>query len=381
MKQHSSLRSVSGYLRVLLTAALCALAGVPGWGQEAVFPAREPGLPPIDGEPGVAPTHSREEAIALRRGAATLEGSVATDAGFVVSSGVIVGLESLDGERMDEQSATSTGSFRFTGLPRGAYRLTVSARGFQTFQGVVAVNYRTGTAHVDVRLEAKEGKNLVSEKLPALSDRGASRKVRKEYEKGVRSLQNGEWREAQRHLAKAVEMYPCYARAQAQLGSALAAQDQQLPAEVALRKAISCDHDFVLSYAVLGRLYNAEKRFADSETVLKEGVRRAPSAWQFYYHLAEAHFGLGQYTKAEEEFLKVRSLDPAPPASLHVKLATVYHKEAANDKAYAELQAYLRAAPDGPLATKVREEMKRMEAASATLPTQANATHSPPAKP
>jgi len=82
-----------------------------------------------------------------------------------------------------------------------------------------------------------------------------------------------------------------------------------------------------------------------------------------------------------EEYLKVCSLDPAPPPSLHVNLAAVYLKEAAGHKAYVELQAYLRAAPDGPLATKVREEMKRMEAASATLPTQANATQSPPAKP
>jgi tetratricopeptide (TPR) repeat protein len=280
-----------------------------------------------------------------------------------------------------EQSATSTGEFRFTGLQAGSYSLTVSARGFQTLQEILEMESATGTTHVEVRLEAVGGKNLLSEKLPALSDRGASRKVRKEYEKGVRSLWSGNPREAQLHFEKAVEMYPCYARAQAQLGSALAAQNNLLPAEAALRKAISCDHDFLLSYDLLGGLYNAERRFADSETVLNEGVRRAPSTWQLHYHLAVAHFGQGQYPKAEEEYLKVRSLNPVPPPSLHVELADVYLKEAADRKAYAELQAYLRVAPDGPLAPKAREEMKRMEAAGATLPTQANATPSPPAKP
>jgi tetratricopeptide (TPR) repeat protein len=312
---------------------------------------------------------------------AVLEGSVKTDTGAVIPTGVILRLATLNGLVVDEQTATSTGAFQFTALAGGSYNLTVSARGFQTLQEIVEVSSSSTVTHVDVRLQAKGGKGPLSEKLPALSDRGASRQARKEYEKGVRSLRNGELSEAQLHFEKAVEIYPCYARAQAQLGSALVAQDNQLRAEAALRKAISCDRDFLLSYALLGELYNAEKKFADSVTVLKEGVRRAPSAWQFLYCLAVAHFGLGQYRTAEEEYLKVQSLNPAPPPSLHVDLAAVYLKESADRKAYAELQAYLRAAPDGPLAPQVKEAMRRLDAAGATLPTPANAPPSPPAKP
>jgi tetratricopeptide (TPR) repeat protein len=144
-------------------------------------------------------------------------------------------------------------------------------------------------------------------------------------------------------------------------------------AEAALHKAVQCDPGFPDAYTQLGQLLNAEKKFAESADLLQDGLRRSPRAWQFYYQLAMAHFGLKQYGQAEEEYLKVQSLNPNAPADLHVKLADVYLKENAYDKAYAQMQAYLQAEPEGRFATKIKAVMRQMESSGAlrALPTQA----------
>ena len=70
---------------------------------------------------------------------------------------------------------------------------------------------------------------------------------------------------------------------------------------------------------------------------------------------------MGKYAAAEQEFLKAESLNAALPTEVHVRLADVYVKQSAYVKAYAEMQAYLRAEPNGPYAAKVRNLMHQME--------------------
>jgi len=129
-----------------------------------------------------------------------------------------------------------------------------------------------------------------------------------------------------------------------------------------------------------GQLLNLQQRFAEAEKVLSQGVRLAPGAWQFYYQLGIAHFGLGQYDKAEEAYLKVQPLNPDPPAEWYVKLGDVYLKVDNYTKAYETMQACLRAEPDGRFAGKVRKIMDEMEAAGVVRKSQPQpaSTPSPP---
>jgi tetratricopeptide (TPR) repeat protein len=111
---------------------------------------------------------------------------------------------------------------------------------------------------------------------------------------------------------------------------------------------------------LLGKVLNSQKRFAESEEVLKQGLRLSPEAWPLYDQLATAHYNEGQYAKAQEEWLRVLAIDPAPPAELHAKLAAVYLRGGARDKAYAEMQAYLRAEPTGRFASTFKAMLPRL---------------------
>jgi tetratricopeptide (TPR) repeat protein len=217
--------------------------------------------------------------------------------------------------------------------------------------------------------------------LSSRTDANAPRKARKEYSKGSQAFEKGKFSDAQAHFENAVAEYACYARAQAGLGMALAAQHHPERAEAPLSKAIACDPDYLESYGLLADVYNAERKFAESAQVAREGLRRAPSAWPLHYQLAVAQSGLGQLERAEAEFQRVLSLNPSPPAQFHVKLADLYLKKNAYSQAYTEMQTYLQADPDGPFAKRIKRIMQEMESAGVLQAKRAQAPTAPPPKP
>ena len=301
-----------------------------------------------------------------------LVGQVVTDTGQAIQSGVTITLETESGDRAAEIFANTEGRFELPGLKKIPYRLTVTAEGFETWQQELDLGERAAQYTVKIILTPSK---KVKETPPTLTltDGQAPKGARKEYAKGSHALADRKLDEARAHLEKALAEFPCYARAQTDLAVVLTEQHELQAAEAALRKAVQCDPAFPDAYVQLGQLLNAEKKFAESANVLQEGLRRSPGAWQFYYQLAIAQFGLKQYSEAEQQFLKVQSLNSNAPADLRVKLADVYLKEGAYDKAYAQMQAYLKAEPNGRFAAKVKTIMRQMESSGAlgAPPTQA----------
>jgi tetratricopeptide (TPR) repeat protein len=304
---------------------------------------------------------------------AVLSGQVVAYTGQTIPSGVTITLETEVGERAAQTPANSDGRFDIAGLKKQLYRLIVTAEGFETWQQDMDLGRGASLYNVRITLTPLKKVKEARAPAPALTDAQAPKTARKEYERASRALAARRLDEARTHLEKAVSEFPCYARAQTDLALILTEQRELQGAETALRKAVQCDPGFPDAYTQFGQLLNAEKKFAESADLLQDGVRRSPGAWQFYYELASAHFGLNQYRQAEEEYLKVQSLNPNAPADLHVKLADVYLKENAYDKAYAQMQAYLQAEPEGRFAAKVKAIMRQMESSGAL--------HAPPTQP
>jgi tetratricopeptide (TPR) repeat protein len=279
-----------------------------------------------------------------------------------VPAGVQVRLESTEGMVGGEQAVNTSGYFEFLGLIKTSYRLTVTAPGFQTYEQNLDLGPVGDKLVLTIFLSPATKTKLVPPPAPSsFTDNNAPKKARKEYEKGARALHDGNLTKAQGHLESAVQEYPCYARAQSDLALVLS-EKQQFPAsEAALKKALECDPDYLDAYNELGQLYYNQKQYQDSERVLQEGLRRSPASWQFYYQLGADHYRLGQYSKAEQEYLKAKSLSASLPAEIHVKLADVYLKQHAYDKAYAEMQDYVHAEPTGRYSAKLKSVMHQME--------------------
>ena len=307
-----------------------------------------------------------------------IQGTVRMEEGNKYAPGATVRLEDQQGRVVEEEDVSTNGQFCFSGLGKLAYTLIVTADGYETYVQRLDLTSSGGMNTVIITLKSTKAEGIAGTSSSARTDATAPTKARKELERGDRASQERRLSDAHAHFEKGVKIYPCYARAQVHLALTLMRECDSPRAEAPLKKAIECDPDFVEPYLHLGRLFNAEHRYVESRKVLAEGVRRAPSSWQLYYHLGQADEGLKNYPLAEQELLRALSFGPDVSAAVHEKLADVYLKENTYDKAYAEMGAYLRIAPNGQYAGRMRAVMQELESAGLAHPTQSQLVPGPP---
>jgi tetratricopeptide (TPR) repeat protein len=287
-----------------------------------------------------------------------VSGQVVTEQDAVISSGVTIVVAARDGQRSAEIHADSQGRFEVPDLYRQSYSMTVRAEGFYPLQ--LYLDLKDGAGPVVLRVVMHRApRTKTATPLPALTDLSAPKNARSEFRSAVHALQANRLDEAREKFGRAIAEYPCYARALTGLASIQIAARDLDAAGANLRQAIRCDPGFPEACVLLGKVLNSRKRFLESEEILTQGLRLSPEAWQLYDQLATAHYNEGQYGKAQEEWLRVLAIDPAAPAELHAKLAAAYLQGGARDKAYAEMQIYLRAEPKGRFASSFKAMMPR----------------------
>ena len=309
----------------------------------------------------------------------TIEGQVYTGDGSPLPSDITVRLEEAEGVMVAQQFVGTTGKFVFSDLGNKLFKLVVTAKGFQTATQDVDMHF-LASRYPKIYLVPPDQKLVNSptnSTSVSASDLAASKKARKEYEKGHLALQAGKYEEARDHLENAVAEDPCFARAHASLGVTFSMQNQFALAETALKKAIACDAGFLEAYIQLGILLNIENKFLENEAGLQTGIVHFPTEWQLYYQLGVAERGQGKLDKAEEAYLKAQSINSAVPAEFHVKLADVYLRRKRYEKAYAEMQAYLQADPMGRFADETKALMKRVESSGMLAHAQDKAETAP----
>jgi len=289
-------------------------------------------------------------------------GQVHTSTQAPVPQSAMVSLETTNGVVVAQQPVNPDGHFEFQPVPKRDYRLVVKALGYETVEKPIDSSFMSNV-FIDVVLPASpEESRGMRPGFLIMTDSLAPKVARKEYEKGVKALENRDSEKAKASFEKAVAVYPCYARALNRLASILIVQHQPAPAEKALNKSIECDPSFFDADYRLAQVLNGEKRFKESVTMLDKALSRSPSSWQLRYQLAASYAGLGQYDKAEEQYLKVLSLAPSEvPPGVHLELADVCLHERAFDKAYAQMSAYLRVVSAGAGSDAIRKTMQELE--------------------
>jgi tetratricopeptide (TPR) repeat protein len=300
-------------------------------------------------------------AVGLQLGGGTsrLEGRVYGEHGQNLPH-VQVRLETTGGDLVVEGPSDDQGRYNFGGLRRGVYHVSASTEGYENFRQTVDLTRGAYHTIFDIGMSPLAGAISPGEP-PSLTDAQAPGKARREYQKGMQDLASNRIPEAKAHFSKAVEKYPCYARAQTAVALGFVSDRDLAHAEAAFKKSIACDPGYWSAYLKLGELYNVESRFRESEPLLQEGLRRQPGSWKFHFQLGVTYYGLGTYDKAQQEYQLSESLNPPAPPEVHVKLADVYFRERMFGKAYEEMQSYLAAEPDGRFAPKVKDLMRQMD--------------------
>jgi len=289
----------------------------------------------------------------------SIEGQVRVTTGGDLPSRIMVKLELAENVVVAQQLVGTSGKFEFHDLRETAYRVIVTADGYQPATAQVDMAYYA-SRFPTIYLTPLGPKKNPPPPPENTTDLAAPKGARKEYEQGHEALGAKDLAGARKHFEKAIETDPCYARALTELGVVLTLQTELASAETSFQKAIHCDGEFLEAYLQIGILLDIEKKYAEGESILQQALRVAPSDWQPYYRLGALYQHAGDYKKAEEEYLKAEALSNAVPPEVHVRLADAYLQQEQYTEAYTELQTYLRIAPQGPLADQTRSLLQRL---------------------
>ena len=290
----------------------------------------------------------------------SIEGQVRVTTGGALPSGITVKLEVAENVVVAQQMVGITGRFAFYDLTSKFYQVIVTAEGYQPAGAQVDMQYYA-SRFPTIYLTPLGPKKTPPPPSASTTDLAAPKKARREYEQGHAGLEAKDLAGARQHFERAIEADACYARAITELGVVLTLQGELSSAENSFQKSIHCDGEFLEPYIQLGILLDVEKKYSESEAILQRGLRVAPSDWQPYYRLGAMHQHSGKYKEAEDEYLKAMSLSDAVPAEVHLRLADACLQQKDYDRAYTEMQTYLRIAPDGPLAAQTRTMLQQVE--------------------
>src|SRR5229473_2881115 len=206
----------------------------------------------------------------------------------------------------------------------------------------------------------------------------APKDARRAYEKGLQAERKGKLADAHKYFETAVEIYPSFASAWFQLGTALQKENQKDAARKAYTQATAIDTRFLPPYLSLASMayqtgnwtevVNLTGHILDLDPLNHAAVTTYildldPLNYaDAYFYNAVANYKLNKIEDAEKSGLKAEHLDLRTHfPQLHLLLAEIFARKENYAIAIAQIQTYLELAPHAKDADHVREQLAKLE--------------------
>ncbi len=194
-------------------------------------------------------------------------------------------------------------------------------------------------------------------------DLQAPAEARKEFEKGRDDYFKKKYDDADKHLAKAISLYPNYASALDLRGREQRVRHMDEDAEKSFRDAIAADEKFVAPYLHLAALLATRAKWPDVAAMSDKAIELDANGYtEPYYFKAVACLMTKQMTEAKLAIGKVLLIDKDhrfPRAEL--MLGNILRSEGNDPEAAEHLRNYLKLEPNGPDAPKIQEYLAQID--------------------
>jgi cytochrome c-type biogenesis protein CcmH/NrfG len=189
-------------------------------------------------------------------------------------------------------------------------------------------------------------------------------KAQKEYGAACSALKSNRLAASERHLRKAVQIYPQYVAGWVMLGQILEAQDQPDRARSACSHASDADPHYLASYLCLAEIAGREEKWGEVLRHTTRALELDPIHDPYaYFFSAIAYFNLNQLAEAERRALKAEELDREHhEPRVQFLLGQIYKAENDPMNAAAQLREYLKYAPNAQDSETVKKELERLQA-------------------
>jgi len=303
----------------------------------------------------------------------SVRGKIFMPSGNVPEQRIRVVLEHSAGGTVSETFSDSVGNFEFRGLANSTYRVVVPTDNYtyETIQENVEVfgNF-SRTFIVQIYLKDKNsGPTLImKDKLLSPADiQEVPKPAKKAYDQGLKLARDNKPEKASEKFQEALQVFPDYLHALNKLGEQMTALNNYELARASFERAIAINPKFALPYIGLGMLLVSQKRYDEAVPPLEAGNRCDDS-----YPMGHLNLGLALMFKsspdldrAEKEM--IRSLELGKKDLLYVRklLFNLNIRRQKYDKAAAQLEAYLKEAPEAPDSQEIRIMLDKVKKAMA----------------
>lgn len=277
---------------------------------------------------------------------------------------VPVRLERFSGGIVDQMHTDDRGRFRFSGLSRGYYSVIVEAPGFETARQQADLQLLFRALLVFELIRTPSGSRSDS---ASVVDSRVPESARREFDRGRVALQDKKPIDAIRHLEKAVSIYSPFFEAQFLLGTTFLDLREWQAAQTALLKALGIRPENAGAMLALGEVYLRQKRYADAEKFLIDGLKLDDKNWYGYFTLSSLYWEKGEIMKAAPAIGRTIQLKP-DLAEAHLLAGNVLLKLNQPQRALIEYEEYVRLAPKGEFANEVRQLIQKLKTAGVRSP-------------
>lgn len=298
------------------------------------------------------------------------------------SSGHIIGearieLQNTMGTPIAYTYTDGNGAYEFDNIAGDCY-LSVQHDGYTSAHELVRFE---GSGHVykDVFLRVVNPASTPNSVNP-VSERQLSipPKARESFEKGVQLVvEKSDYRGAVNQFSKAISKYPAYYEAYAAMGLAESKMGDAEAAESAFRKSIALSAEkYAQAMIDLASMFNVRKRYAEAEPLLRKVIDLDASSWRGQFELAASLAGQNRFKEALASAAAARDLKPENP-QIYLLLYNLHIQTDDFPAALHDTESYLKLAPDGATADRVRRMQEQVQKALQTPASESG--HSPDA--
>jgi len=275
---------------------------------------------------------------------------------------VVVELISPSGGVVDMRTADGNGSVTFDKVTSGRYRVRVSGGGIETTTSdLIEAGGSIGgpfvTENISVRLT-----NLGNETHGAGIAVIVPEAAQKEFKLGSKAMDKKNWEEAKDHFQKAIAAFPKYSDAFNNLAQVEIQLNNGKGAVEAFRSATQIDPTLPRANLYLGQFYYENHQYKDAEPYLLHSATDQPQSAQILTILANTELQNGETDLALTNARKVPSLPNAKQFAIsHLIVAQALTGKSPDAEIAKEYEAYLKEAPDSPLAPRVKDELAKLK--------------------
>jgi tetratricopeptide (TPR) repeat protein len=284
--------------------------------------------------------------------------------GRPVGANIRVEVQGAYGGMVTFGNTDTSGMVRFSRLEPGKYKLHITGDGVATKDtGEIDLTDVGPRYTYQVQVEASSGPGQASSGFTL--DASIPPDAGKEFDKGNESIKSKDWASAQKHLEKAVSIYPKYAAAQNFLGVVYLNLKMNEKAVEAFKTAAQLDDHSVEANRYLGEFYYENHDLKQAEPYLQHATSDEPKNAQLLLALANCQLRNGEPDQALATAQKVHALpDHKKYAAAHLISGQVLADKGNAKGAADEYRLFLKEDPNSPMAPKVKDAVAQLETAS-----------------